>query len=141
MKKYIFSFLLLTLSVLPIVSLADTGGTPSPEGAAVYIISPANGETVSENVTVKFGLKGMGVSPAGFNGPNSGHHHLLINGEKLPEPGKSMGEEVKHFGGGQTEAVIKLPKGKNTLQLVLGDYLHMPHEPPVISEKITVYVK
>ncbi len=113
----------------------------SPEGARLYIISPANGETVNKTVTVKFGLQGMGVSPAGLDKAATGHHHLIIDGDVLPDLNKPMGSEVMHFGGGQTETTIELSKGKHTLQLILGDYRHIPHNPPVISEKITIYVK
>ncbi len=127
-----------------LVSSAQAGESqraPSPEGARLYIISPANGETVNKMVTVKFGLQGMGVSPAGLDKAATGHHHLIINGDALPDLNKPMGSEVMHFGGGQTEKTIELPKGKHTLQLILGDHRHIPHNPPVISEKITVYVK
>lgn len=113
----------------------------SPEGASVYIISPANGETVNKIVTVKFGLQGMGVSPAGLDKPKTGHHHLLVDGKKLPAFDKPLGSEVMHFGGGQTEKTIELSKGKHTLQLILGNYLHIPHNPPVVSEIITIIVK
>lgn len=113
----------------------------SPEGAKVYIISPSDGETVGQTVTVKFGLQGMGVSPAGLDKAKTGHHHLIIDGKTLPALNKPLGGDVMHFGGGQTEKVISLSPGKHTLQLVLGNYLHVPHNPPVISEKITITVK
>ena len=113
----------------------------SPEGARVYIISPKDGETVESEVLVKFGLQGMGVAPAGTDKENTGHHHLLIDVEKLPDMDKPMGKNVMHFGGGQTEKLIKLEKGKHTLQLMLGNYLHVPHNPPVVSDKITIHVK
>lgn len=135
---YLFCF---SLPLMSFSGMASENVSPSPEGASVYIISPTDGETVGQTVTVKFGLKGMGVSPAGFDKANTGHHHLLIDADSLPAAGKPMGKEVKHFGGGQTETTIELPKGKHTLQLVMGNYLHIPHEPPVISKKITIYVK
>lgn len=130
------------------IALLTIGGTaqaqdlssPSPADAAAYIISPADGATVASTFTVQFGLKGMGVSPAGIEKANTGHHHLLIDGE-LPPAGKPMGKEVQHFGGGQTEASVSLTPGKHTLQLVLGNHFHVPHNPPVVSEKITVTVK
>ena len=115
--------------------------TESPEGAQVYIISPVDGETVGNEVTVKFGLKGMGVAPAGTVKENTGHHHLLVDAKKLPDFDKPMGKEVMHFGGGQTEKTITLGKGSHTLQMILGDHLHIPHNPPVVSEKITIQVK
>jgi len=113
----------------------------SPKDAKVYIISPKDGETVKGKFLVRFGLKGMGIAPAGIVFPNTGHHHLIINGAKfdmnLPLP---MSDTLKHYGGGQTEASIELAPGKHTLQLVLGDHLHRPHQPPVISEIITITV-
>jgi len=141
MKKYGATLFWFAFIILPITSFADKHVSPSAEGAKAYIISPADGEIVGETVTVKFGLSGMGVSPAGLDKENTGHHHLLIDVDSLPEPGKPMGKNVKHFGGGQTQTTITLPKGKHTLQLVMGNYLHIPHDPPVISEKITIYVK
>jgi hypothetical protein len=117
--------------------------TPSPAGAKVYIISPKDGATVKSPVTVEFGLKGMGVAPAGVKFENTGHHHLLIDTDvpkdlNLPLP---TSDNVRHFGKGQTEATIDLKPGKHTLQLVLGDDKHTPHNPPVISKKITITVK
>ncbi|MDD9893798.1 MAG: DUF4399 domain-containing protein [Gammaproteobacteria bacterium] len=121
-------------------ALAQDLSSPSPAGAEAYIISPANGATVPETFTVQFGLRGMGVSPAGIERENTGHHHLIVDGT-VPEAGKPMGSEVKHFGGGQTETTITLPKGEHTLQLILGNHYHVPHNPPVVSEQITVTVK
>ena len=116
--------------------------TPAPAGANVYIISPADGETVSSPVTVKFGLSGMGVAPAGVDKPNTGHHHLLID-TGLPALDTPIPADAnhKHFGGGQTETVIELAPGKHTLQLIMGDMNHIPHEPPVSSQSITITVK
>ena len=115
----------------------------APEGASVYFIAPQNGDTVPRTFTVRFGLKGMGVAPAGANLPNTGHHHLLVDVKELPDFSKPLPatDNIRHFGGGQTEVELTLPAGQHTLQLVLGDYLHTPHEKPVISEKITVTVK
>ena len=115
----------------------------SVEGATVYIVSPANGETVSNPVKIVFGLDGMGVAPAGIDYPDSGHHHLLIDAE-LPE---NMGLPIpsddnhRHFGKGQTEITLELSPGTHTLQLVFADMNHVPHDPPVVSEKITITVK
>lgn len=122
------------------------GPTKSPENAKTYIISPKDGDTVPKTFTVVFGLKGMGVAPAGIylgEAAPTGHHHLRIDGEgevnaKLPFP---KDETHLHFGGGQTEAEITLAPGKHTLQLVLGDHNHVPHDPPVVSEVITVTVE
>ena len=115
--------------------------TPSPAGAEVYIVSPKDGAKVSGPVTVRFGLKGMGVAPAGVKAENTGHHHLLIDTavpSDLNAPLPVVPDKVVHFGKGQTETTVTLPPGKHTLQLVLGDDKHMPHNPPVISKKITI---
>jgi hypothetical protein len=117
--------------------------TPSPEGAEVYFVTPSDGETVTSPVTVRFGLSGMGVAPAGTDREHTGHHHLLIDLEELPPMDKPIpaDDNHKHFGGGQTETVVELAPGKHTLQLLLGDMGHIPHDPPVMSEKITIEVK
>ncbi len=114
----------------------------SPVGAKLYFITPSNGDQLKSPVTVKFGLAGMGVAPAGVNNENTGHHHLLIDVDKLPDLTMPLpaSEQVKHFGKGQTETEISLPPGQHTLQLLLGNYLHIPHNPPVMSDKITITV-
>lgn len=141
MKTWLIYLGCMLAGLLPFAGSAEQMVSSSPAGATVYIISPEDGEVVGETFTVLFGLKGMGISPAGFDKENTGHHHLLVDATSLPEAGKPMGKETMHFGGGQTEATITLPKGEHTLQLVLGDYLHIPHEPPVVSEKITIMVE
>lgn len=113
----------------------------APDGAQVYIVSPQHGDTVGTQVTVVFGLANMGVAPAGIEMPNTGHHHLLINKGELPAPGQPLGADVMHFGLGQTQTSLTLAPGVHTLQLVLGDHLHVPHNPPVVSEKITITVE
>ena len=113
----------------------------SSQGALAYIVSPANGALVSSPVTVQFGLKGMGVAPAGIMKPGTGHHHLLINQQTLPALDKPLGGDVKHFGGGQTEVTLELEPGQHTLQLILGDHFHVPHQPAVVSELITITVQ
>lgn len=116
--------------------------TVAPEGAKVYFITPQNGAEVTNPVTVKFGLSGMGIAPAGVDKPKTGHHHLLIDVDKIDMDNPLPADDNhKHFGGGQTETTVTLPPGKHTLQLLLGDQNHVPHKPPVISEKITVTVK
>jgi hypothetical protein len=115
--------------------------TPAPEGAKVYIISPKDGETVPQTFKVQFGLSGMGVAPAGADLPKTGHHHLLIDVAELPPLDRPLGPEIKHFGGGQTETEITLEPGEHTLQLMLGDKSHIPFDPPIISEKITIKVQ
>ena len=116
---------------------------PSPAGAEVYIVSPKDGAEVKSPVTVVFGLKGMGVAPAGIKFDNTGHHHLLIDSELPADPSLPLAANEKsvHFGKGQTETSLTLPPGKHTLQLVFGDSLHVPHDPPVISKKITITVE
>ena len=117
--------------------------TPSPEGANVYIISPSHGEVVNNPVTIRFGLTGLGVAPAGIDKPGTGHHHLLIDLQARPAMDKPLPADAnhKHFGGGQTQTTLELSPGKHTLQLIMGDKTHSPHKPPVISEKITIMVK
>lgn len=116
--------------------------TPSPAGARVYFIEPKNGAEVKGPVKVLFGLSGMGIAPAGTQKDNTGHHHLLIDGPKVetnaPLP---VSDQIVHFGGGQTETTITLKPGKHSLQLLLGDWKHQPHNPPVTSETITITVK
>jgi hypothetical protein len=119
-----------------------TGGpSPSPAGAAVYFVDIKNGDTISPKTVVHFGLRGMGVAPAGSDRENAGHHHLLIDTEltTLDQPIPSDFNNL-HFGAGQTEAEVNLPPGEHTLQLVLGDKNHVPHTPPVMSERIRVRV-
>lgn len=117
--------------------------TAAPAGAELYFIAPADGATVGKDFTVRFGLKGMGVAPAGVTTEKTGHHHLLIDVAELPPMNLPLPNDAqhKHFGGGQTEVSLSLPPGKHTLQLILGDALHIPFDPPIVSPKITVTVK
>jgi hypothetical protein len=117
--------------------------TTAPENALTYFLSPADGATVTSPFTIRFGLRGMGVAPAGVTTANTGHHHLLIDVETLPPDNLPIPNDAnhRHFGLGQTETEIMLPPGQHTLQLVLGDALHIPHQPPVRSEKITITVQ
>jgi hypothetical protein len=116
--------------------------SPSAAGAEVYIITPKDGAKVSSPFVVQFGLKGMGIAPAGIKFDNTGHHHLLIDTDAPTDASAPLpsSEKVMHFGKGQTETTLTLPPGKHTLQLVLGDYSHVPHNPPVVSKKVTVIV-
>ncbi len=122
------------------VSLAASAGGAQPRA---YIISPANGETVTSPVTVKFGLENFGVAPAGVAKEKTGHHHLLVDVDELPDLDKPIPSDAhhRHFGGGQTEVEIELEPGTHTLQLLLGDHTHIPHDPPVKSEPITIHVR
>lgn len=117
--------------------------TAAPEDARAYIISPKDGETVTSPVRVQFGLEGIGVAPAGVAWANTGHHHLLVDVDDLPGLDKPIPADAQHihFGGGQTEAQVELEPGEHSLQLLLGDHLHIPHAPPVVSEKITIIVE
>lgn len=142
------------LTLTSIIMLAATGAfaqeTPSPEGAKVYFANVADGDTIAQGTTIVFGLSGMGIAPAGIEQENTGHHHLFKNRPPFGE-GEFGAEELEiaipadenhqHFGGGQTEVVLDLPPGEHTLQLVLGDASHVPHNPPVVSEVITITVE
>ena len=121
---------------------AYAGGASAPDGARVYIVSPAHGEVVTTPFKVVFGLSGMGVAPAGIDKANTGHHHLLID-TVAPDLAKPIPSDAshRHFGGGQTEVVIELAPGGHTLQLLLADFAHTAHTPAVISEQITITVK
>ena len=120
---------------------AQGGPTPSPPGAKVEFIDIKDGAVIGPKTTIHFGLHGMGVAPAGTKRPNSGHHHLLVDTD-LPPLDKPIpnDENHLHFGGGQTETELSLPPGPHTLQLLLGDADHIPHTPPIYSDKIHVTV-
>ena len=142
----IFSLVLLSLFSLvtsPAPAVADGYSSKSSTGAKVYLISPQDGETVPSTFIAQFGLSGMGIAPAGVDKEGTGHHHLLIDLDTLPDLDQSLAatEHIKHFGGGQTETTLTLPPGKHTLQLLLANYVHIPHEPPVMSEPITITVE
>jgi len=115
----------------------------APETARVFILSPSDGASVSSPVHVSFGIEGMSVVAAGTEQENSGHHHLLVDVEELPSFDVPIpnDEHHRHFGGAQTETSLELSPGTHTLQLILGDHLHIPHDPPVVSEKITITVE
>jgi hypothetical protein len=132
----------LTACALAAMALAQDR-MPAPAAAEVYFISPQNGAIVHGPVTVRFGLKGMGVAPAGVKVDNTGHHHLLIDTDmselNLDAPIPAT-DKILHFGKGQTETSLTLPAGKHTLELVFADYAHMPFNPPLHSQKITITV-
>ena len=136
--------MLMLCLMAPSLGLAlDPLVSPAPEGATVYFIGLADGDVVSSPLTVRFGLSGMGVTPAGHDAENTGHHHILIDLDEAPPMNLPLpkSEQIVHFGGGQTETVLELEPGSHTLQLLLGNHLHIPHDPPVISEKITITVR
>ena len=141
MKKIIP--ILLGLALFPQAHATDPRAT-APADARAYIITPIDGQRVETTFIVRFGLSGMGVAPAGVERDNTGHHHLLIDTDVstldlgMPLPAT---DKIRHFGGGQTETVVELPPGQHTLQLLLGNHLHVPHEPAVLSDRITVNVE
>ncbi|GLQ51265.1 DUF4399 domain-containing protein [Dyella flava] len=144
MKRLLLALALVTTAGYALA--ADAPALPvtkAPAGAEVYIISPQDGATVPQSFTVRFGLKGMGVAPAGVVHENTGHHHLLVDVKVLPAAGQPIPKDEQHihFGGGQTETTLKLTPGTHTLQLELGDSNHIPFDPPVVSKPITVHVK
>ncbi|MDF2184781.1 DUF4399 domain-containing protein [Grimontia hollisae] len=135
--------LVLVLCSVWMFPVALHAATPSPLGAMVYFITPQDGETVPETFDVVFGLTGRDVVPAGNNIPYAGHHHLLIDLDSLvdfslPLPANS---HIRHFDSGETQTRLTLPRGKHTLQLLLGDHRHIPHLKPVLSERITINVR
>ncbi|GFE48959.1 hypothetical protein So717_07120 [Roseobacter cerasinus] len=140
----------MALGVLGATTAFAGGETPSNPDAKVYFVNLEDGATVSSPIQVVFGLSGMGVAPAGTEVENTGHHHLFINRPPLGE-GEDGAEELEygipadenhiHFGGGQTETTIELPPGQHTLQLVLGDWSHVPHATPIVSDMITITVE
>lgn len=134
--------LLLFFLVAALPLRAEDFRQKSPPGASVYIIEPKDGAEISGPVTIRFGLKGMGVAPAGVEKKDTGHHHLLID-QKLADPASAIpaDDSHRHFGAGQTEVTLSLPPGNHTLQLVLADHQHIPHDPPVQSGVIHVFVK
>ena len=136
---YRLIFLILILCALPGHAQERT---PAPENADLYFISPADGATVSNPVTVHFGLNNMGVAPAGIMYDDTGHHHLLVDTD-LPSLDFPIinDENHLHFGKGQTQVTLELSPGEHTLQLLLGDFAHIPHEPAVMSERITITVE
>lgn len=142
MNKWIIAGML-ALTSLPVLAEQQLlQSQAAPAGARAYIISPVDGDKLASPVHVRFGLAGMGVAPAGVEYPDAGHHHLLVNAEQLPPSNLPIpaDDRHRHFGKGQTEASLELPPGEYTLQLLLGDHLHIPHNPPVVSEKIRITV-
>lgn len=144
MKRIVLALVLFALAGT--VVAAQSEGLPTTkasDGAKVYIISPRDGATVDQQFTVRFGLKGMGVAPAGIDKADTGHHHLLVDMKQLPAAGQPIPSDDQHihFGGGQTQTTLKLTPGKHTLQLELGDKNHVPFEPELVSKKITIQVK
>ena len=140
---------LLAYLMFPLFAVAEDINSPiqlsslAADNAEVIILSPKHNQVVSSTFTVEFGAKNISIVPAGDNQPNSGHHHLLIDVTELPDLSMPLPatDQIVHFGKGQTQTVIELAPGVHTLQLLLGNYLHVPHTEPVISEKITIMVE
>ncbi len=134
--------LALGLAAAPAYAQALLPVEPAPEEARVYFITPSDGATLKGPITVRFGLEGMGVAPAGVEKAGTGHHHLIVDAE-LPPAGLPIpaDENHVHFGGGQTETSLELAPGQHTLQLLVGDARHVPHEPPIASKRITITVE
>ena len=131
---FIFAFIMFSCPAL--------ARTPAPGNAELYFISLDDGDALSNPITIRFGLKNMGVAPAGIQYEDSGHHHLLIDTSLPPLDLPIINDEKhRHFGKGQTETVLELPPGAHTLQLLLGDFAHIPHDPPVMSKQVTITVK
>ena len=131
--------IILVLTIFPLLLIA--GETPSPEGAKAYFIDLKDGDKVKSPLLIRFGLtEQMGIAPALADWPDTGHFHLIID-SKRPNPDRPISNKHLHLHKGQTEAIVELKKGLHTLQIVLGDYSHIPHDPPVMSEQITINVE
>jgi len=149
-KHLILSPLLLMLGAVAVsadeatekLSATGTHSSPSAEGASVSFKALQDGDLVPATFTVKFLVSGMGIAPAGSMIDNTGHHHLLIDATEMPDMNLPLPatDHIRHFGKGQTEAELTLSEGEHTLQLLFADYMHTPHEPPVMSDKITITV-
>lgn len=139
--RYLFSLFILCLFSTTAV-LADGGRTPSAPGATIGFANLKDGDTVPPGYTARFTISGMGVAPAGSNIENTGHFHLLIDLDELPPLDQPLpaNEHVVHFGKGQTETTLDLSEGEHRLQLMLADYAHVPHDPPVMSDVITIHI-
>ena len=145
MKSNVFGAVLVACALIfasCALAQSTSGRTPSPPGAKVEFVDLKDGAVIGPKTTIHFGLHGMGVAPAGVQRPNSGHHHLLIDTDLPPLDQPIPNDENHlHFGAGQTEADLTLTPGPHTLQLLLGDFQHIPHDPPIYSEKIHVTVQ
>lgn len=141
-RSLIASVICLFSLILAPVALAQDLVSHAPANAQAYIVEPANGAIVPQTFTVEFGLSGMELAPAGVVQENTGHHHLLIDQPQFdPTTSLPATEQIRHFGKAQTETELTLPPGEHTLQLILGNYAHVPHDNPVVSEPITVTVQ
>ena len=141
---WVWALLLVSGSSIADDSESATGlpRSPSPDGATVEFRNIEDGDVLPLTFVVKFKISGMGIAPAGSNIDNTGHHHLLINVDELPAMDHPLPatDQIRHFGKGQTETELTLPAGEHSLQLLFADYLHTPHDPPVVSDRILVTV-
>ena len=135
MKRFLAACLMIVSAVG--IAMSDTGSTD----AYLYFITPQDGQMGTNPVTIRFGLRGMGIAPAGHPIPNTGHHHLIID-SPLPDINAAIPNDThhRHFGQGQTETVLNLQPGWHTLQLLLGDASHIPHKPAIVSQRIAIFV-
>jgi len=133
----------LSAVLICLTSAAHAQGKPAPKDALLYLVWPQNGATIKGGFWCRFGLRNMGVTHAGDDFQNTGHHHLLIDVSEALDPNEPIPQDKSHlhFGSGQTETRIELAPGKHTLQLVLGDAKHYPFSPPIVSDKITIRIK
>jgi hypothetical protein len=140
--KAIARVALLSAALAALSGAAHSQGTPAAPDAHLYLIWPQDGVTVKGSFRCRFGLRNMGVGHAGDDFPNTGHHHLFVDVDEPLNPNEPIPQDKKHlhFGAGETEAIIELPPGQHTLQLVLGDAHHFPFKPPLVSTKITITV-
>jgi len=131
------------LLIAPVNAFAESMMSDAPANAEVYFVQPSDGATVEGTFKVVFGLRNMGVAPAGVDKAGTGHHHLLIDTGVPSDLSKSLPatDQIKHFGGGQTETEITLQPGEHTLRLLMGNYAHVPHSQPIVSEQITITVE
>ncbi len=138
-----------SISIMAIILVLTTfvaGAHSPPDDAKVYFIGLEDGAVVKSPFKVRFGITGFGITPAGTTGKQrhtAGHHHLLIDLEQLPDMDEAIPRDTHHlhFDQGETEAVLDLPAGSHTLQLLLGDEEHEPQDPALLSERITVIVE
>tara|TARA_Y100000741_G_scaffold137915_1_gene103930 strand:+ start:528 stop:968 length:441 start_codon:yes stop_codon:yes gene_type:complete len=144
-NKFLNVFILVSLVCFtnPLLAAGDIKKSPSRVDAEVFIIEPKDGQVVKNPITVIFGISNMTLSPAGIEKKYSGHHHLLINVDELPNLSQPIPADKNHlhFGKGQSKTTINLEEGKHTLQLLLGDYIHVPHDKALVSDKITIIVE
>jgi hypothetical protein len=130
------------LAAIYATALADNQRSPSAEGASIAFANLADGDVVPPGFTAKFTISGMGIAPAGSEIENTGHFHLLIDLAELPPLDQPLPatDQIVHFGKGQSETTLDLTEGRHRLQLLLADYAHVAHDPPVLSEVITITV-